>query len=131
MLPRSWNNHAPRIPLAATHNQTNNDVATGHRCCTCIIGPSSGSFGYTSVQPRSSDCVSRNDTVLGVLARIPKYRHDELAVRGWDSPVGKPQVVIPGRCLTALIFVVVDVLNSFVSTSSRFFGVVYVVSRFV
>ena len=101
MLPRSWNNHAPRIPLAATHNQTNNDVATGHRCCTCIIGPPSGSSGCTIVQLRSSDCANRNDTVLVALARIPAYRHDELAVRCWDSPEGRPLVLIQGRCLTS------------------------------
>ena len=101
MLPRSLNNHAPDILPAVVDNQTSSVVATGHRCCIYTIGPPSESLGYTTVQPRSSDCVSRNDTVLGVLARIPKYRHDELAVRGWDSPVGKPQVMIPGRCLTS------------------------------
>ena len=92
MLPRSWNNHAPRIPLAATHNQTSNDVATG---------PPSGSSGCTIVQLRSSDCANRNDTVLVALARIPAYRHDELAVRCWDSPEGRPLVVNQGRCLTS------------------------------
>ena len=74
MLPRSLNNHAPDILPAVVDNQTSSVVATGHRSCIYTIGPPSESLGYTTVQPRSSDCATRNDTVLVKPAQIPEYR---------------------------------------------------------
>jgi hypothetical protein len=98
MPPQLLNTHAPRIRPVVTHNQTNNVVATVHRCCIYISAPPSRFSDYTVVQPRSSDCAIHFDTVSVVPARIPEYYYVELAVWGWDLPVGRPLIAIQDRC---------------------------------